>query len=68
MPAHFHFQRRKTSEASMLCAAVLAVDHLLWSIYGSYFAAIDQPPERAAGLLTSAIPPAELAPHANAWH
>ena len=38
-------QSRKTSVASMHCATVLAVDHLLWSIYGSYFTATDLPPE-----------------------
>lgn len=59
MLAHFNFiianvmlhllaqESRKTSVSSMHCAAVLATDHLLWSIYGSYFAAIDPSPEKS---------------------
>lgn len=34
----------------MLYAAFLAVDHLLWSIYGLYFAAIDPSPGRSGWL------------------
>lgn len=39
----------------MHCAAVLAEEHLLWSISGSYFVAIDRLQRGAAGLLTTAI-------------